>query len=178
MQDLRLVLGQVGRQPLGVPDVAGRLPDPARRVLPGVAEAIVEALPVELDLAGVVPAGQARLADRFVQGCEHPESRASLRRPLRLLAGPCQHQGGRGPLGRSPGLLRGIADVALGEQLQGGGLKVPGVLEELLDAVCHGRHGALRTAKLTPSSRPRKVAAGQMDVPLSASDRYRQHPLR
>ena len=74
----------VTRQPLGVLDVVGRLPDPALRVLDGIAEAVVEAQPVERDLSAVVTSLQARGPDRFIQGRQYPEPVSRLRRPLRF----------------------------------------------------------------------------------------------
>ena len=75
------------RQALGILDVAGRVADPALRLVEGLAQPVVEALDVEDDLPAVVAAHQPGPADIAVQGRHHPEGGPGLRSPARA---PCR----------------------------------------------------------------------------------------
>ena len=104
---------------LGVVDVVGRLPYTALSLVQWVARPVVEALAVELFLAGVVTPDQ-------------------VRSPV-----PGQIKGVRGALRRSPGLLRSVPDLSQGEHLRRVGLEVN---SEVLRTVNPGTGGALPAA--------------------------------
>ena len=65
-------------QTLGVVDVVGRLPDPPLSLLDGLAEAGVEAVPLQVALPCVVAAHQACPSYLWVEGFQHPEASGAL----------------------------------------------------------------------------------------------------
>ena len=73
-------------QPLRVVDAAGCFPDPAFRLVDGLAEARVEAVAVQVALAGVVAADEAGPPDLRVQGLQQPQAGGA--HGLQLFSGP------------------------------------------------------------------------------------------